>query len=211
MLAMRSRSSSDGSSLLFPCERRLGAGELASEAVYSLAKASHQTRSIWKKKKKQRKQLTLQRHRRLTVILPNTLRAVRLPQLLVLSSLDLLSVRLLRSLVALDVFLLSLDAPDGRLLDLVDLRFTVLGLTLALVGGGLLLLGGLLVGALEGAGILEGVGVLGGVGILGVGVVATGRVGVVVAAVVWVAVAASVAALVHVCGVGGVDRGVAQR
>jgi hypothetical protein len=114
-------------------------------------------------------------------------------------------------LVALDVFLLSLDAPDGRLLDLVDLRFTVLGLTLALVGGGLLLLGGLLVGALEGAGILEGVGVLGGVGILGVGVVATGRVGVVVAAVVWVAVAASVAALVHVCGVGGVDRGVAQR
>jgi hypothetical protein len=130
-----------------------------------------------------------------------------------LSSLDLLklSVRLLRALVALGVFLLSLDAPEGRLLDLVHLRLTDLGLMLALVGGVVLLLGGLLVGASEGAGILEGIGVLGGIGIVGVGVVATGvvvaMVGVVVAALVWVgvvgAVAASVADWVHGCLMGG--------
>jgi hypothetical protein len=67
----------------------------------------------------------------------------------------------LLGLVALNVFLLSLNAPDVRSLDLVHLRFTVLGLALVLVGGRLLQSGGLLVGALEGAIILEGVGVLG--------------------------------------------------
>jgi hypothetical protein len=95
---------------------------------------------------------------------------------------------------------------------------------LALVGRVVLLLGGLLLGVLEGAGILEGVGVLGGEGVLDVGVVATGivvarvgvvvatgvvvaRVGIVVAAVVWSgvvgAVAASVAGWVHGSLVGG--------
>jgi hypothetical protein len=52
MLAMRSWSSSDGSSLLFLCERRLGAGEPASEAVESSAKLSLETISVWKKEEK---------------------------------------------------------------------------------------------------------------------------------------------------------------
>jgi hypothetical protein len=134
----------------------------------------------------------------LPVMLCSVSVAVRLP----LRGLDLLSINLLHAgllgLVTQGVLLLSLDAPDVRLLNLVHLRFTVLGLALALVSGGLLQLGGFLVGALEGAGILEGVGVLG-----VVVVVAVAGVGVVVATVAWVAVAASVAGLVHGCFASG--------